>query len=141
MEPSSIVLIMGGIATLLGALVAAYRGLTGDKFKRKTEESENILAGYTGQIKAMREELKEARDAHREEVIAVRKAHAEEMFRINAQHIAEVQRVNQLHEEDREEWAKEKAELRSEIEMLKSQLVALLARIDNTPLPRRKDKP
>lgn len=142
MEASEISLILGGLGALIATLVTAYRGLAGDKFKHKTTESENILSGYTGQIKVMREELKEAREAHRSDVAAIRTAHAEEMARLTAHHRTELENTNWLHEQDRQEWIQEKAELRSEIEMLKAQLVALLARIDNSlPFQTRQEPP
>ncbi len=117
MTSEGIVAILGAIGTFAGVLALMWRQLTGDRFKRRVDESANILSGYTNQVRALNAQMSEAQTRH-----------AAEMTRLTAQHKAEMDNMGALHDRERGRWQSERDRLEERIDALEGQVTALLMR-------------
>lgn len=106
-----------GMATLVGGVVLALRGLRSDKFKEKVEERTNAFS-----------ELEQVIDQLRTDMANMRVAHQQELDRINAHHRRELENNAYLWDQREKQWAQEREEMREELETLKAQVYALMNR-------------
>ena len=122
-EVAALIVAGGGLFTAIGIQL---RGLFGDRFQRRVDQAAALLSGYTEMVTNLRIELKECQEAG---------ARALEAQRDHARRNAAVAQA--LFEREREEWRKDKAELKAElheaeqrIDALQDQVVALIGRMD-----------
>lgn len=117
MSAEAVIGILGAIGVFLGVLVAAYRGLRGDKFQRGITESAALLTGYTEMVSNLRKEID-----------AMRVANANESERQTRQHAVEIANLRDLHLEERSRWNEERDRLEERIDTLEAQVAAVLYR-------------
>ena len=112
---AAIVVAAGGF---IGAVVLAFRGLSGDRFSRKVSESAALLSGYTEMVKNLRTEIDE-----------MRKSHSDDMGRMLKNHVLEIESINDNCDKDRARWDAERERLEERIETLEAQVYALLHQV------------
>lgn len=117
MNTNATVLLLGALGTLLTTLAVAYRGVTGDRFRRKVDESARILSGYVEQIKTLRAEA-DSRAA----------AAALEVDRLVRQHREEIADLERRHDAERQRWHQDRDRLEERIDELEAKVAALLYR-------------
>jgi hypothetical protein len=116
MTPEQWVLILGGIGTFLGVILAAYRSVTGDKFNRKVSESAALLSGYTEMVKNLRLELKEVHLDNDAEVVRSKKQCAEDMARLERLHKQELDALMAIYAEERKQWELQRTRMVAQFE-------------------------
>ncbi len=109
-------LILGGLSAFIGALVAAYRSVTGDKFDRQATESATRLAGYTEMIRDLRSELGEVRKDNDIEVERNRRQYAEDLARLERLHKQEMDALIAIYKEERKQWDQQRARMVAQFE-------------------------
>lgn len=122
-ELSALIVGVGGIITAVGIQI---RGVYGERFSRKVDAAAALLSGYTDMVEQLRQELRECNEAGSKAV---------EIARDHARRNAEMSRV--FYESERDNWRIDKADLKSEIaaqneeiDTLKAQVYALMARVE-----------
>lgn len=107
--------VIGAISAALVGLIAAYRGMSGDRFQRKVAESAALLSGYTEMVDGLRDEIKETKDQN-----------AKEIGRLQTQHSREMAALERHHEDDRRRWEATLSRCTNRIEQLEAQVASLL---------------
>lgn len=120
MKTEALAAIIVAFGTFIGAVVLAYRGLSGDRFQRKVSESAALLSGYTEMVKNLRTELDE-----------VRKSHESDMGRMLKNHTIELTTQADLWDKERGRWDRDRERMDERIELLEAQVAALLNQLNN----------
>lgn len=120
MAAEGIAAILVALSTFIGGVILAFRGLSGDKFNRKVTESAALLTGYTEMVSNLREEIRE-----------IRADNEKEQERSQRHHKVEIENLIFLHDEERKRWETERVRLTERIDLLESQVAALLYRPKN----------
>lgn len=118
MDASQIASLAAALTGLLAGGVAAYRAITGDRFKRKVDQAAGILTNYTDQIDKLRDEME-----------ADREAHTKEIERMQRQHQAEIDRIQNLHDSERARWDADRRRQDERLAQLEAQVTALMFRV------------
>ena len=104
MTGESLAAIIVGVGGLITAIGIQVRGAMGDKFQRKVDQAAALLSGYTDMVANLRQELKECQESALKAVQA-----AQDHARRNRE------TSQALFDREREEWRKDRAELKAEI--------------------------
>jgi uncharacterized protein YukE len=116
-DGTTIAAVLTALGAFIGAVVLAYRGLSGDRFARKVSESAALLTGYTEMVKNLRTEIDQ-----------MRQSHAADMGRMLKNHVLEINSINENCDKDRARWDRERLRLEERIETLEAQVYAVLHR-------------
>ncbi len=114
----TITAILTALGAFIGALVLAYRGLSGDRFTRKVNESAALLAGYTDMVKNLRIEISDMRLDHDKETQRNKQQYQGDLERLGRLHKAELDSVMAIYAEERKLWDVERERLSNKISEL-----------------------
>lgn len=128
------------VGAFLGALVLAYRGLSGDRFSRRVNESAALLTGYTEMVKNLRVEISDMRLDHDKDVLYTKKQYQNDLERLARLHKIELDSIIAIYTEERRQWEEERERLGSKINELDEKIVELQATVFTPRNPESKSR-
>lgn len=128
---------LAAFGAFIGALVLAYRGLSGDRFTRRVSESAALLTGYTEMVKNLRLEISEIRSDHDKEMLRNKQQYQADLERLSTMHRLELSGIISTHNEERKHWEAERVRLSNQISEFDERLDELRTQLYllKNPLP------